>query len=377
MTNLLDLDRALAEFLEDGPNTAPEAPVIAALAHARTTPRRPDPFAWLRPDAMAARSARIFGLRPGLVLAAIALVVASVGVAVIGSRPQDQAIAPPGPSASPAGPTPAPTIGPTRTAYSQTITMLVSGGRAFPLDVSDTTGDLVEARSIQPGDGATVGNDEITIAADPADPTALVVTWSGTPCETTGSLRIDERARAIEIGRDSCSGDSLPLDRIVRLQFETKVTTADWTTTFVGQPHESFAAPTADLPPGATATPFPAPVVLSARGSDSSGRPFELTLVDRHATVVSVTAVDPAQLGAAAPGESGLDGISSGTIQLTWGGHACEAAPQLTIDPSGLDWTLVVAACDTSSPAVVRAVDVTYAVAPPVDTIRFTGPPGP
>ena len=40
MTNLVDLDRALAAFLEDGPNTAPEAPVIAAMAHARTTPRR-------------------------------------------------------------------------------------------------------------------------------------------------------------------------------------------------------------------------------------------------------------------------------------------------------------------------------------------------
>ena len=238
MTNLADLDRALTEFLEDGPNTAPEAPVIAALAHARTTPRRPDPLAWLRSDAMAAPRGRILGLRPSLILAVVALIAASIGIAVVGSRPQAPAVVVPGPSASPpqsstpASP-PAASLAPQRSPYDLPITMLVSAGQPYPVEVSDTTGALLDATSLQPGDGASVGNDEVRIDADPRDLAALVVTWSGTPCESSGSLHVDERAHVIEIGREVCEGDALPVDRIMRLQFEKDVTAHEWTSKFV------------------------------------------------------------------------------------------------------------------------------------------------
>jgi hypothetical protein len=259
MTNLVDLDRALAEFLEDGPNTAPEAPVIAALAHARTTPRRPDPFAWLRSDAMAAARGRILGLRPSLVLAIAALVAASIGIAVVGSRPQVPAVVVPGPSTTSQPPSSAPTIGPSNAASSgpsrapsatpffEQIAMLVSAGGPFVVSINDTTGDLVGASSLQPGDGASVGNDEVTFAADPSDPKALIVTWSGTPCEGEGAMQVNERTHEVEVGRESCQGDALPLDRIVRLQFRTRVEPADWTGLIVAIPLETGPAPTPEV----------------------------------------------------------------------------------------------------------------------------------
>jgi hypothetical protein len=250
MTNLADLDRALAEYLEDGPNTAPEAPVIAALAHARTTPRRPDPFAWIRSDVMAAPRARILGLRPSLVLAIVALVAASIGIAVVGSRPQAPAVVVPGPSVSPAPPSIAPSIAPSigpATFFFEQVTMVVSAGGPFIVSVNDTTGDLVGASSLQPGDGASVGNEEVLIVADPADPSALVVTWSGTPCEGEGGLQVDERTHEVEVAREVCEGDLLPLDRILRLQFQAPVAAADWTGRIVAIPQETGPGPTPDV----------------------------------------------------------------------------------------------------------------------------------
>jgi hypothetical protein len=251
MTNLADLDRALAEFLEEGPNTAPEAPVIAALAHARTTPRRPDPFAWLRSDAMAAPRPRFLGLRPNLVLAAVALIAASIGIAVVGSRPQAPAVVVPGPTESPPEPSNlalvSPSPEPSPAVFFQQVAVLVNAGPPFIVSITDTTGDLLDATSLPPGDGASVGNDEVRIDADAADPTALIVTWSGTPCEGEAGMQVDERTHEIAVGREVCEGDSLPLDRILRLQFRTTATAADWTGRIVAIPQETGPAPTPDV----------------------------------------------------------------------------------------------------------------------------------
>jgi hypothetical protein len=241
MTNLADLDRALAEFLEDGPNTAPEAPVIAALAHARTTPRRPDPLAWLRSDVMAAPRGRILGLRPSLVLALVALIAASIGIAVVGSRQQAPAVVAPTPSTAPTQPSSVPSIGPAP--FSRPVPMLVSAGDSYLIQVNDTTGDLIDARSLTPGDGASVGMDELQIVADPADPKALILTWQGTPCESNGTLDVDEQSHNLVVRREQCVGDALPLDRVVRLQFATQVDPTVWSSTllYTSFPHESAA----------------------------------------------------------------------------------------------------------------------------------------
>jgi len=249
MTNLVDLDRALADFLEDGPNTAPEAPVIAAMAHARTTPRRPDPLGPFRRDVMSAPW-RPFGLRPALVLSLLALVAAGIAVAV-GSRPSEgPSVVVPSPTAAPsAGPSAAPSTSAAPSAvpaFSSEVTMLVSGGQPYPLQISDVTGELIDARSLQPGDGASV--DGVDVKVDPADPTALIVTWVGTPCERNGSLKVDERARTIAILRDPCQGDTFPLDRIVRLKFAGIVQAGDWTSSiddgsFPTRPAKGSTAP--------------------------------------------------------------------------------------------------------------------------------------
>jgi hypothetical protein len=235
MTNLDDLDRSLADFLTDGPTTAPEAPVIAALAHARTAPRRADPLQRLRPDVMAGQAWRPLGLRPALVLGLLALLVAGVGAAVVGSRPTQQpSVTVPTPSARPSAvatqsllPSSTPAPAESATIFSQDVQMLVSAGTPFTIHVDDTTGDLVGAVSIQPGDGASV--DGVEVNADPKNLSALIVTWVGSPCESNGSLSVDESTHTIAILRDPCQGDALPLDRIVRLTFTGFVQAGDWT----------------------------------------------------------------------------------------------------------------------------------------------------
>jgi hypothetical protein len=233
MTNLVDLDRALAEFLEDGPNTAPEAPVIAALAHARTTPRRPDPLAWLRADAMAAPTRRILGLRPGLVLAAIALVVASVGVAVVGSRQPHEVVSPlPSATIAPT-PTPIRSVKPSPTIearhpFRSVIPLQVAAGDPLELTVVDFAGDVVDATSGTPGDGGSVPDGSVDIQAD-ASGKVLVVTWTGSPCQTSASMSVDRAAASIVLVQEHCDGDEIPADRVVRLTFASPVDVSPWT----------------------------------------------------------------------------------------------------------------------------------------------------
>jgi hypothetical protein len=92
---------------------------------------------------------------------------------------------------------------------------------------------------------------------------------------------------------------------------------------------------------------------------------------------VAISSVDPSRLGVFPPGNTGLDTLSAQVIRLSWGGHACETAPQLTIDPAGHEWGLEVGVCSVTTPAVVRAVNLTFKVAPPVSSISFTGPSAP
>ena len=84
MNQTSDLDRLLDDWLTDGPNRAPDQPIIAASQFARTHPRRPDPLRIFRSDPMADRRRTPFGVQPGLVFALLALVVAIVAAGVIG-----------------------------------------------------------------------------------------------------------------------------------------------------------------------------------------------------------------------------------------------------------------------------------------------------
>ena len=83
MTTPDDVDRLVSDWLQDGAFEASEGPIQAAVAHALSHPRRRDPFAFLRKDAMNA-SRSILGLPPALA-AAVGLVVVALAVVAGGS----------------------------------------------------------------------------------------------------------------------------------------------------------------------------------------------------------------------------------------------------------------------------------------------------
>ena len=359
MTNLDDFDRSLAAFLADGPNTAPEAPVVAALAHARTSPRRPDPFRFLRADAMAPRRG-VGALRPGLVVAVVALAVAAAGIAVVGSRQPDDAVLPIPSSAPPSGPTasgdssPIPTGPPV---FSSDVTMLVSAGQPFSVGVSDATGDVVDAVSLQPGDGATVGTNDIRIIADPGDASAFIVTWQGTPCETGGSIRVDETAKVIEVGRQRCVGDLLPLDRILRLQFRSQMSEGEWSGTFVDPPAPSLGPGES---PSTAITPLGPPAVAPVHVElvHEGGGPVSVDVVDESGSLVSAVSgpVPATELG---------DGITivnqtPTQLRLSWMGSPCDTVHRLTIDAAAATVTLDRPLCSGDAMAAWRSLDLTF-----------------
>jgi hypothetical protein len=252
MTNLDDLDRSLAAFLSDGPNTAPEAPVIAALAHARTSPRRPDPFARLRSDVMAPRRAG-FALRPGLVLAVLAVAIAAAGVAVVGSRqPDDSSV--PVPSVTPA-PTPStnPTVGPTVAPTDPAPIHLGLTGQCCgtpSMDIVDRSGHLTGAASVA---GENVTTDQTTATND--DPQTIRLIWVGAPCDTVHRLTIGTDF-GLTIDRPLCHGDAMATFRGVTLTFDQAVDAASLQTAiFDGRPGSGLPTWTAAAPDSGSLRP--------------------------------------------------------------------------------------------------------------------------
>lgn len=365
MTNLIDLDRALAEFLEDGPNTAPEAPVIAALAHARTTPRRPDPLRWLRSDVMASTGRSSLVMRPGLVLGLLALLALAIGAAVIGGRqPTDPGLvvpSPSGPAPTQAQPSAAPTTEPSGSAppapFSAQVPILVSAGQPFDITVTDVTGELIEAHSVQPGDGATVGPTDIRVVADPADSAVFLVTWQGTPCEIGGSLHVDEPGKIIEVGRQRCLGDSLPIDRIVRLRFRSAMSEGEWSSTFAEWPPAGGPEPSGSAAPlEPLGSPAVAPIhVALAHGS---GNAVSIDVVDESGLLVkamsgTVPDTEPSH-------QFDISNDDPTTLRLTWEGSPCDTVHRLTIDPTATGFTIDRPLCGGDAMAAWRSLVLTF-----------------
>jgi hypothetical protein len=282
----------------------------------------------------------------------LALVVAGVGVAVIGSRPSDPSIVIPGPS--PSGPTPAPTIGPSTgpsAQFPQQITMLVSAGEPFPITV-DNNVSLQEAVSLQPGDGATVGPEGIRIATDPDDPTGLIVTWIGIPCERTGTLFVDELAHEILVGRDECAGDTFPLDRIVRLRFLNPMHSAEWTAAYVG-------VPTPSVGPGEPqpSNKPPPSVAFSFEALDGVGGPTRLDVIDDSGHLVNAVSGQPS--------DAGQDGFVTAvnldprSVRVSWPGSACDVAMSLTV-AADFGVTIQHRVCSPDTSAAFRSAILTF-----------------
>ncbi len=362
--NLDDFDRSLAEFLADGPSRAPEAPVIAAMAHARTTPRRPDPLRAFRADPMAPRGTGGFAVRSGLVLATVALAVGAVGVAVVGSRPpQDSVLTPPSASPSPissATPDPTPPIGSHTVGGPDTplgspavppihVALQTQGGNPASVDVVDESGKLTGAVSGTVPD--SVANDSFDAFND--DPTTVRLTWAGSPCDTVHRLTLDPALTTLTIDRPLCFGDSIAAYRSLILTFADPVDAAALNTVlFAGRGGVDMPTWTASAP-------------------DSESDRYDITLDDPGHVVESLEGSFDPQVASAGAGPSGIRVVASTPTSLTliWLGPACATTPALSIDPSGATWRVANAPCDSSKPDVVRMVGVTLKTALPGDAV--------
>jgi hypothetical protein len=227
MTASNDFDRRLTAFLDDGPSRPPERTIAFALDHAAAHPRRRDPLAALRRDPMGSPA---FGgsmrLVP-LVAALGLLLVAALAVATVGGLfdrapavvppaiPTSSSTVAPTPSASPSAP-----VSPSPVALH--IDLIEHVGEDASIDIIDRSGTLVDAASGDPPDGGSVEEGKIQVVADVADPNTLILTWTGTPCDTTHELDIAPD-RTLTLTRHACSGDLLPVDHVLRLTFDAPV----------------------------------------------------------------------------------------------------------------------------------------------------------
>lgn len=254
-----ELDRRLAGFLgDDVPARGPEHAIEGAMAHARAHPRRRDVFAAVRPDPMdgyagalglaggpggaagagsLGRAGGRVGGRVGrgmprlsMVVALGLVLVAAFAVASVGGVfdrpslvPPDASPSPsvPSPSVPPVGPSPSvPPVGPIRVDLAEVV------GDDAVIDIVDASGSLVEAVTGQPADGGSTDGASVVVAQG-SSPSSLILTWSGSPCETGHALAIDADGTTMRLTRTSCSGDSMPRDLVLELTFAAPVAPAD------------------------------------------------------------------------------------------------------------------------------------------------------
>jgi hypothetical protein len=78
-----------------------------------------------------------------------------------------------------------------------------------------------------------VGGSGIELANDPADPLVIVVTWTGTPCDTTHTLEISDDGRTMTLTRPRCEGDAIPRDLQLRLRFREAIESSALAATLV------------------------------------------------------------------------------------------------------------------------------------------------
>jgi hypothetical protein len=227
MTTVDDTDRRIAAWFTDETVRVPERTIDAALAHARAHPRRRDPLAGFHRDPMS-RGPFSGGLfAPVPLLAVVGLIVmAALGGAVAGGFFDRQA---------PALPSPTPIVTPSPSASPSTfhVDLIEVAGQDASIDITDRSRSVVGAESGQPADGGSVGFGGVDVANDPSDPTVIVLTWTGTPCDTTHALDIEADGRTMTITRPRCQGDAIPRDLELRLRFTETVVARDVNATLV------------------------------------------------------------------------------------------------------------------------------------------------
>ena len=228
MTQITEFDRVLGEWLDQGPNRAPDRSIELALDHARSHPRRRDPLAFLRPDPMGRRSGGLaLGLRPVMTLTVLGLLLAAVAALGIGGR-QDPAVVPPAqPSVTPVpSVTPMP-ASPSATPGSFHVDLTVPVGQPQTVDIVDRSALVLEATSGTPDDGQGFPFDAVEVSN--LDATTLQLAWAGYPCKTDHTLTIEPDGRTMVLDRPDCEGvtDTIAVNRILVLTFSEPVAAAE------------------------------------------------------------------------------------------------------------------------------------------------------
>lgn len=243
MTGTNDHDRRLAAWLEDGPSRASDRMIDHALAHARTHPRRRDPLASLRKDPMSSNTFPAVG-RPITLLAAAALVVVAVfTAATVGGVFKGQPVVVPpvaSPSASPSATpvaSPSPSELPPGGSFPDfNVELLTSVGAPPTVAVYDQSGSMTGAESGQPGDGGSVPPEVVaSIERVVEDPFTIEITWTDMPCGTSYDVTIDPTLSTLQIRRSACQGDTIAIDRVLRLTFDHAFDTTGLTPSFISE----------------------------------------------------------------------------------------------------------------------------------------------
>lgn len=232
MTTFDETDRRIAAWFTDETIRVPERTIDAVLAHARAHPRRRDPLATLRRDPMARGpfSGGLFAPVPLLAVVGL-IVVAALGGAAAGGffdRP-GPLLLPPSTPTNTVSPSPSPSPSP----VTFQVDLIEVAGADATIEIMDRSGNVIRAESGQPADGGSVGGDGIDVANDPADPTVIVVTWTGTPCDTIHRLDIEPNGRTMTLSRAPCEGDATPRDLQLRLQYSEAVDAGEVSATLV------------------------------------------------------------------------------------------------------------------------------------------------
>jgi hypothetical protein len=112
------------------------------------------------------------------------------------------------------------------------VDLIGQSGPGASIDITDRSSALIAAESGTPGDGGSVEDGKIQVAADPANQHIIVLTWTGMPCDTTHTLDIASDL-TLTITRPTCSGDALPVDHVLRLTFNALLDPASFIGTVV------------------------------------------------------------------------------------------------------------------------------------------------
>jgi hypothetical protein len=225
-----DFDGRLDDLLADGPSTAPDRAIGAALDHAGRHPRRPDPLLVLRRDPMGSARAASSRRIATLVAAAALLVAVALAAATVGGVFERRiVVVPPVPSTSPSATiAPSPSALPSATPAPSASPAVVRvglvddiGGTAF-VDISDLSGTLTTARSGQTSEGSEVATD-IGVTNLAGDPASIALTWVGCPSDTRHVLTIATDGRTMTLDQPACVGDTVGVERVLVLTFSGPV----------------------------------------------------------------------------------------------------------------------------------------------------------